>query len=178
MIRRLDLRKLTAVISILFAATLTSGFMLFEAFSTSDGPRQPVEFDHWQHVSKEEGPQLECSTCHQYASASPNATIPSVSTCMVCHESINADSPEVKKLAAFAEREAEPPWVRVYWSEPSANVFFNHKPHIRAEIDCVACHGQVSQARRVKREVNHSMGWCIDCHSRKNASIDCYACHR
>lgn len=172
------MRKLTAIIAILFAATLTSGFILLQAFSAGDGPLQPVEFDHWQHVSKEGGPQLECSACHEHASQSPNATIPSVSTCLLCHESINVDSPEIKKLADFAERKAEPQWVRVYWIDPSANVFFNHKSHIRAEIDCSICHGQVSEAHRVQREVNHSMGWCIDCHRQKSASLDCYVCHR
>ena len=34
--------------------------------------------------------------------------------CMVCHERIKTDSPEIKKLAAYAQKNEEPPWVRVY----------------------------------------------------------------
>jgi hypothetical protein len=30
----------------------------------------------------------------------------------------------------------------------------------------------------VRREVNQSMGWCIDCHRAQRASLDCYVCHR
>jgi hypothetical protein len=30
----------------------------------------------------------------------------------------------------------------------------------------------------VRREVDQSMGWCIECHRNQNASIDCYVCHR
>lgn len=169
------MRKLIAIAIALSVAAITSGFILFQ---THEGPSQPVEFDHWQHVSKEEGPQLDCAACHEYADQSPVASIPSVSTCMVCHESINTESPEIKKLAAFAQRVEEPPWRRVYWIDPEADVFFSHKAHTRAQIDCADCHGQVSQSHQIKREVNHSMGWCIDCHSQKQASVDCYICHR
>ncbi|MEW6208846.1 MAG: cytochrome c3 family protein [Acidobacteriota bacterium] len=170
------MRKLIATIIALLVAALASGFILLEA--RGEGPPQPIEFDHWQHISKEEGPQLECAACHEYADQSPNATIPSVYTCMVCHESINAESPEIKKLAAFSQRAEEPPWQRVYWIDPKADVFFSHKSHTRARIDCADCHGQVSQSRRIKREINQSMGWCIDCHKQKQASTDCYICHR
>jgi hypothetical protein len=172
------LSKSTAIIAALIAAMLTTGFILLQARGNSGGPRQPIEFDHWQHISKEEGPQLDCSVCHEHADRSPNATIPSVSVCMVCHESINTDSPEIKKLTAFAERKEEPKWARVYWIDSEADVFFDHKSHIRAEIDCSNCHGQVSESHRVKKEVDHSMGWCIACHRQKSASVDCYMCHR
>jgi hypothetical protein len=57
-------------------------------------------------------------------------------------------------------------------------VFFTHKPHMRAGVDCSACHGDVAGAHRVRREVNQTMGWCIECHRKQQASIDCYACHR
>lgn len=172
------MRRLTKVFALLIVLIFVSGFILLGAFGRVEAPAQPIEFDHWQHVTKEEGPQLECNFCHENPDKSRYATVPNVSTCMTCHESIETDSPEVQKLAAIAERGEQPPWVRVYWIESSANVFFTHKPHIRAGVDCAACHGQVGQTHRVRREVEHSMGWCISCHRQQGVSIDCYVCHR
>ena len=157
---------------------LAAGFMLLRAMGKPEAPQQPVEFDHWQHVTKKDGPELDCSFCHAHADKSPHATVPNVDTCMICHSSEKTESPEVQKLAAFSQRGEQPAWVRVYWFEPEANVFFTHKPHMRANVDCSACHGQVGSARRVRREVNQTMGWCIDCHRKQQASVDCYACHR
>ena len=52
------------------------------------------------------------------------------------------------------------------------------EPHIKAGLDCVACHGEVGQMHRVRRESDQTMGWCIDCHRQKGVSVDCYVCHR
>jgi hypothetical protein len=154
------------------------GLVLLRASGKPEAPRQPIEFDHWQHVTKEEGPQLECTFCHEYVDKSSHATIPNISTCMGCHESIKTESPEIQKLAAFAERKEQPPWRRIYWIEPEANAFYTHKPHIRAGLDCTTCHGQIGQSHRVRREVDQTMGWCMDCHRSRSVSVDCYVCHR
>ena len=59
--------------------------------------------------------------------------LPSVSKCMLCHTMAAADKPEVKKIAAYAAKGIEIPWVRVYEFEPHAFVRFNHAAHIHAE---------------------------------------------
>jgi hypothetical protein len=160
------------------AVALVGIIVFFVARAKTQGPAQPIEFDHWQHVEKEDGPRLSCDFCHEHAGESAYATIPNVSTCMVCHDSIKTDSPQVQKLAAIAARGQQPGWVRVYWFEDSAKVFFTHKPHVRAMLDCAVCHGKVGEMHRVRREVNQNMGWCIDCHRQRRVSIDCYVCHR
>lgn len=129
-------------------------------------------------MTKTDGPQLACADCHAHADKSSHATIPNTETCMVCHESILNESPEIQKLAAYSKRGEQPPWVRVYAIDPEAKVFFTHKPHIRAGVDCAACHGQVAQSRRVGQEVKQTMGWCIQCHVERRVSTDCYTCHR
>src|ERR1051325_4156442 len=172
------MRRLSKVIILLAALMFVSGFILLRVFGAAEAPRQPIEFDHWQHVTKEEGPQLECGFCHENADKSRYATVPNISTCMACHESLETDKPEVQKLAAISERGEQPQWRRVYWIDGSANVFFTHKAHVRAGVDCSHCHGQVSQMHSLKREVEHSMGWCVACHRQQSVSIDCYVCHR
>jgi hypothetical protein len=161
-------------------AILVIGLVLLRASGKPEAPRQPIDFDHWQHVTKEadDAPQLECTFCHENVDKSSHATIPNIATCMGCHDSIKTESPEVQKLAAFAERKEQPPWKRVYWLEPEANAFYTHKPHIRAGIECTTCHGQIGQMHRVRREVDQTMGWCMDCHRSRSVSVDCYVCHR
>jgi hypothetical protein len=172
------MRGPTKLILLAVAVIAIGGFFLLRAIARPVAPKQPVEFDHWQHVTKEEGPQLECTFCHENVDKSSHATIPNVDTCMGCHDSIKSDSPEVQKLAAFAERKQQPPWRRVYWLEPEANAFYTHKPHIRAGLECTTCHGQIGQMHRVRREVDQTMGWCVDCHRSRSVSVDCYVCHR
>jgi hypothetical protein len=172
------MRRLTKLLLLAVAVVAVGGYFLMRANTRPEAPIQPVEFNHWQHVSSKEGPELECTFCHQHADKSPHATIPNIDTCMICHQTEKADSAEVQKLAAFSERTEQPPWKRVYWFEREANVFFSHKAHIRVGVECSSCHGDVSQSRRVRREVDQTMGWCIDCHRQRDTSVDCYVCHR
>ncbi|HJQ70862.1 MAG TPA: cytochrome c3 family protein [Blastocatellia bacterium] len=172
------MRRASKAVILAAALVIVLGFALLGAMGGAEAPRQPVEFDHWQHVSKEEGPQLDCDACHEHAANGPHATTPNISTCMICHESMMTGSAEVQKLAAISARGEQPRWVRIYWFEREANVYFTHKPHVRAGVDCAVCHGEVKQAHRLRREVDQTMGWCIDCHRERQASVDCYACHR
>lgn len=172
------MKRLAKIILMIAVVIVAGGLLLMQVLAGSRAPIQPIEFNHWQHLTKEEGPQLECVFCHEHADKSAHATIPSLTTCMACHESTMTDSPEVQKLTTIFKQGAEPKWRRVYWMEPSANVFFTHKPHISAGVECVSCHGDVGQMRQMRREVDQTMGWCIDCHRKKGASIDCYICHR
>ena len=105
-------------------------------------------------------------------------------------------SPELQKLyTALALDEklqpnpAHPPrpiqWTKVH-NVPDF-VYFDHRPHVTAGVDCQSCHGPVENMERVKQTGDLSMGWCVNCHRDANragvagkavkASIDCSACH-
>ncbi len=171
--------KRTLQFLILTVVALAIGSLLWlRVFATPEAPVQPIEYSHWQHVTKPDGPQLECTFCHEYADQSAHATVPNVSTCMLCHENAKTDSPEVQKLAAFAARNQQPPWKRIFSFPASAHVFFTHKPHMRAQMKCEECHGRIGEMPRVRREVEHTMGWCMDCHRQRQVSNDCLLCHR
>jgi hypothetical protein len=96
---------------------------------------------------------------------------------MTCHEFIATDRPEIQKLAAYNSRGEDIPWQRVYGWNEEAHVRFNHAPHIRAEVSCATCHGDVAQMTDAKRVVNHSMGFCVQCHAERQVSNDCLTCH-
>lgn len=134
---------------------------------------QPIQFPHNKHVAL----NLECIDCHSQADVGDAATIPSITKCMLCHEKIAVDLPEVKKLTAFSEAGREPPWVRIYRFNRSGHVKFRHSPHVRAEIQCTVCHGNMAEAVTAQPLVKHTMGTCLNCHREQEASDDCVACH-
>jgi hypothetical protein len=158
-----------AVVLILVIASAAAAFW-------PPGPvRQPVAYPHKTHVIDN---QMECLTCHVNADRSIAATIPSVTECMVCHENVKTDSPEIQKLAAYAKAGEEPPWVRVYGFRPEAAVYFTHKRHVKAKVECSTCHGDMANMMDIRENVQWTMGKCIDCHRERQVSVDCLVCHK
>jgi hypothetical protein len=164
------MRKYVLSAFVLILLIATAAF----AFRRSPVVPQPVAFPHKTHVAN----QMECLSCHTNADRSIAATFPSVTDCMVCHENIKTDSPEIKKLAAYATRNEEPPWVRVYGFEQEADVYFSHKRHVKASVDCSTCHGDMANAIEMRQQVHWTMGKCVDCHREKKVSVECLTCHK
>lgn len=158
---------------------------------------QPIAFSHQVHVQQF---KIDCLYCHADARRSEYAGLPSVSRCMGCHKITAADRPEIQKLAQYAARNEPIPWVRVY--KVPEFTFFPHKAHLRAGVKCQTCHGPVETMTTVGAvtgpRLSHdlltlvgfrvappplTMGWCVECHRRENATrntrapLDCIACH-
>ena len=144
-----------------------------EFFGLRAKPVQPIAYTHKVHL----GNGMQCTDCHVGVDQGPDARIPSVNFCMTCHQVIATDKPEIKKLAAYRARGEDIPWQRVYGFEPSAHVKFNHAPHVRAGVDCSVCHADMRQQTVAERKVDHTMGFCLNCHRQKSASVDCVTCH-
>ena len=134
---------------------------------------QPIPFPHKTHLEK----KAVCADCHESAEKGPIAGIPSVKTCMICHSQIATDKPLIKEVTGYSEKGIEIPWQRVYGFTREAHVRFNHAPHIRASVDCATCHGDLAKQTVAERVVDHSMGFCVNCHKQKSASNDCLTCH-
>jgi len=122
---------------------------------------------------------LKCTeTCHESVVKGPSAGLPSVKTCMICHDSIATDRPLIMKITNdYYKKGIDLPWQRVYGFVPEVHVRFNHAPHIRASVDCATCHGPIASQTVAQRNVDHTMGFCVDCHKAKKASNDCLTCH-
>ena len=137
-------------------------------------PRQPIAYTHQLHIQKV---KLSCDYCHANVATGPIATIPSITVCMDCHESVATDRPEIQRLTEYQTRGEEVPWQRVYGWTDEAHVRFNHAPHIRAKVGCETCHGDLSQMTVAQRVVEHTMGFCVNCHTQRQAPNDCMTCH-
>ncbi len=142
-------------------------------FNLHRTPVQPVAYTHKVHLAN----GMECLNCHAGVDLGREAVIPGVKFCMTCHQVIAADRPEIKKVAAYLARGEDIPWQRVYDYSPAAHLRFNHAPHIRAKIGCVTCHGDMTQQTTARRMVDMHMGFCVDCHKLRKASLDCMTCH-
>jgi len=134
---------------------------------------QPLEFPHNTHIEK----KIMCETCHEGVATGPIAGIPSVRACMICHEAIATDRPRIQQITAMRDKGIDLAWQRVYGYPPESHVKFNHAPHIRRNVDCSTCHGNIGGGTVAQRNVNLTMGYCVNCHNEKKASVDCLTCH-
>ncbi len=166
--------------SFLFGSLLASGLFLSGCAKTP-AATQPVPFNHRQHTEK----KLKCTFCHSGAEKYGEASIPGVAFCMSCHSVIRSDTPDVLRVKAYLDRKEEIPWRRVYRFDPEADVFFDHRRHAAAGIECGVCHGRVEASSVLTVEVRHTMGTCLKCHRanrsrfrRPSLADDCATCHR
>jgi hypothetical protein len=137
-------------------------------------PVQPLEFTHRVHAGK----QIACTEyCHESVTMGPVAGLPSVRTCMICHNTIATNRPRIRQITALREKGLDLAWQRVYGYPEPSHVRFNHAPHIRAEVSCSTCHGSIETQTVAQRNVDLTMGFCVNCHKETKASIDCLTCH-
>ena len=136
-------------------------------------PTQPIKFPHYIHVGKL---GLACTYCHQYVEQSPNAGIPSVQLCMDCHKNAVTDRQEIQKLTQYWEKGKPIPWIKVHHLPDY--VYFTHKRHIKAGIECSQCHGPIQTYAGMRRVHSLKMGWCVTCHKQNMAPTDCTICHQ
>jgi hypothetical protein len=150
------------------------GAVVADFLARPPAPQQPIEFPHNIHVGK----KIACTEyCHESVTTGPVAGLPSVRTCMICHDAIAADRPRIKQITAMRAQGIDLAWQRVYGYPAPAHVKFNHAPHIRAQVECATCHGNIAEQTVAQRNVDLTMGYCVNCHMAKKVSIDCLTCH-
>jgi len=154
---------LTAIMLVLFHVVYPAGL----------GPRQPIPFSHRVHVHVK---KISCLMCHTTVMEGRHAGIPPLQTCMLCHQRIIKTYPYILELRQTFAKGKPVIWQRVNWV--SEFVYFDHSMHLRQGIDCSYCHGNVTMMDRVVAARKFEMSFCIDCHRRKNATHDCFTCHR
>jgi hypothetical protein len=141
---------------------------------------QPIAFSHKLHAGTL---GMDCAYCHSTTDQSAVANIPSVATCMGCHQYVKADRPEIQKLAAYFAKGQTIPWKNVH--DLPDHVYFSHKRHVKKGIACATCHGDVRSMEVVYPVHTLSMGFCVTCHKQNNAemvannaALDCWTCHK
>lgn len=151
---------------------------------------QPIQYSHQLHAGTL---QINCEYCHSNARRTIHAGVPPTQTCMGCHNYINpTDRPELVKLKDYFDKGEPIPWVKVH--DLPDFVYFSHKRHVTAGVQCTECHGNPAETMTVAQRVNTlQMGWCLNCHKnhpsvdanygaqaelRRAEMKDCYTCHK
>jgi hypothetical protein len=167
-------------------------------------PDQPIAFSHRLHSGEL---NIQCQYCHSTAQRSRHAGIPAASSCMNCHRFITARRAAVRAEEELAKKERRKPRLvvvpdiqRLYgaikFSQPIRwnrvhrlpdFVYFDHRPHVAAGLECQKCHGPVETMERVRQIESLNMGWCVNCHRGRDGTVvqghpvkansDCSACH-
>lgn len=137
-------------------------------------PEQPIKFSHKLHAGTN---GIDCNYCHNSASYSKSAGIPSPNLCMNCHTYIQEGpqygKEEIGKIYAaldfdpvtktYGPNQKPIKWVKVH-NLPD-HVYFNHSQHVTVgKIACQKCHGPVETYTVGKQYETLTMGWCINCH--------------
>ena len=110
-------------------------------------------------------------------------------TCMNCHRFVAMADSDVFRKAVVARLQTDAPmkWKRVY--DLPDHVFFDHRAHVRSDVQCETCHGDVKSMDVLTRVMDLRMGACLECHRDpapylppsspiKKGPTDCTACHR
>ena len=135
---------------------------------------QPFEFPHLTHAGRD----IACTEyCHESVSEGPVAGLPSVRTCMSCHRTVATNRPRIIQITQMREQGRDFAWKRVFGYPAQSHVRFNHAPHIRAKVECSTCHGNIASQRTAQRNVDMTMGFCVNCHRENKAPDDCLTCH-
>ena len=149
-------------------------------FAGGTGARtpQPLEYNHKVHI---ENLGLDCVDCHVGVQTSAHASLPPLEVCQNCHlgEPLTESPAEAILINEYVTPAVEIPWARVY-TMPD-HVYFSHRRHVTGgEIDCRECHGDVGQMVEPVGApwVDHTMEFCMDCHSERKVMNDCLSCHR
>lgn len=173
-VRDFALLKRLIVYIVTLAITFAIGYKVNDLYLSGRKPTQPIPFSHRIHAGDNKIP---CLYCHIYAEKSRVAGVPNVKRCMGCHAVVKTNSPLIQNLASYWERKEPIPWIKVH-NLPD-HVYFPHKRHIRAGLDCKLCHGDIASMKVVERVSSLKMGWCLDCHTKRNVKNgkDCWTCH-
>ncbi len=140
-------------------------------------PEQPIPFSHELHAGTY---KIQCLYCHSTAERANHSAVPSLSTCLNCHNQIAKDSPHIAKIQTAVSEETPIAWNKVHMLPD--HVKFNHKRHVErfgAPNACHKCHGPVETMEVLYQHSSLSMGWCVSCHRdpAHQAPVSCSTCH-
>jgi hypothetical protein len=169
---RLNKKYRLALIILLLVFFFAVSIFVFYYYYSQAGIQQPVPFSHIVHVSEN---KINCIKCHEGTLDDNKPVIPTLQTCMSCHDKVNINDSSIRYLREHYSAGKPIEWKKVTNFDTFVN--FNHSVHTKRGIDCSKCHGNIAEMKRVKEEVTMDMKFCTGCHSAENVKADCNSCH-
>ncbi|MGB5530318.1 MAG: hypothetical protein WBQ32_10130, partial [Ignavibacteriaceae bacterium] len=132
----------------IFVVLASFAITYFASRAERDGvgytPDQPINYSHKLHAGTM---KIDCQYCHVGVEKSRHAMVPPTETCMNCHTVARKDKPEIIKLTEIYNEGKALEWKRIHKVPEYA--YFSHSVHVNKGIDCVECHGEITQAEKV-----------------------------
>ncbi|MBC7542429.1 MAG: cytochrome c3 family protein [Candidatus Sericytochromatia bacterium] len=157
------LTRYGTAVAILGFGALLWGLALYNKSDAVTGvgytPKQPVPFNHVQHVNQV---GMDCRYCHTGVEKASFANIPPTETCMTCHSQVKIDSPKLELVRNSYQDGTRLKWERV--NQVADYVYFNHSIHTNKGIGCTSCHGRVDQMPEIQKAKSFQMSMCLECH--------------
>lgn len=159
--------------------SILAGFYFFNTEKSGKESVQPILFSHKVHAGDN---QIACLNCHGSFLEYPekivvNPGMPSLETCISCHEQIAGRDieydfngtkinirNEISKLRQYREENEEIPWIKL--SSTADHLHFYHKAHVKSGRECKECHGDVEEMDQVREIRNLDDRFCISCHEK------------
>ncbi|MSP25148.1 MAG: cytochrome c family protein [Myxococcales bacterium] len=150
-----------------------------------------IRFNHKKHVKEL---KQTCKTCHAKAfdsSLSQDSLLPDpAKTCDNCHD---VDHGDLARVVAGTEPNGQCAFCHLGEAPgaggrvaklviPAPNLKMSHAAHLRRNIDCAQCHGQIEELELATRDQLPRMAGCFSCHARSTAASGeakgaCVTCH-
>lgn len=176
---RLGKRRLLGLLGVAVLVLVAAG--VTGLVITQAAPQQPFPFAHTPHYNQD----IPCLYCHPGADRGESAGLPTRAKCLGCHGNLPATNPgrqmviDYLNSPEFVDGTEEMTWAPVALLPDF--VYFTHRPHIGAGLNCENCHGDVGRMMAAE-PVRMNMGWCLDCHQKRAPDkfvklSDCATCH-
>ncbi len=139
--------------------------------------RHTPAFSHKLHVIEQE---LKCTVCHKTASKGEQAGMPTIKSCMKCHEGLDEKKTPEHRIDRFL-KDDQPQFSNV--TALSKEIKFSHKVHGDAKVQCATCHKGIEISTLVSSRLKLSMKDCLDCHAQTHvgnsliSTNSCNVCH-
>ncbi|WPU66072.1 cytochrome c3 family protein [Peredibacter starrii] len=145
---------------------------------------QPLAFSHRTHTHDV---GIDCIYCHTQPEKSPQSDLPTTETCYGCHQDVLKTTAYLDPVRSAYQKNDVIKWNRV--NLLANHVYFNHSKHLKRNISCETCHGDVTQMPKMTAAHDFTMQWCLSCHRtyHENEKAEdvinrdlkgCYTCHR
>ena len=168
------LRRIALFSLLVLLAEAGPALALFGWFGSSSS--QPIAFNHKLHVEKN---GLACADCHEYVTTQIFAGLPRIEKCLECHQTAVTSSAEEEKIRKIAASGKPLVWARLY--KVPDHVYYSHRRHVVAgKLECAGCHGPIASTTKPPSGPLNAltMNFCMGCHRKRGASMDCISCHK
>jgi hypothetical protein len=153
---------------VLAATILTlAGCVIFEGKPTV---RRSYAFSHKTHAEQD----LACTDCHLGAETKDEPGMPGLGACKLCHAELDKEKPDDRKVDSLYDGKH---FKAVEASTLSSEYVFPHLRHVEAGLECGACHVGIAENEDALELPPARMDNCVQCHTERNVTNECAACH-